>query len=336
MVSRGAVLLTALALVAAGCLPGSGSNPRARPELLPELLVSTEQLAERLDDPQLVILHVARDRTGYDAGHLPGARFLPLGALVVERDGIPNELPPVSRLDSVFESVGVGDASRVVLYGDLGGLSAARAFFTLDYLGHADKAVLDGGLEVWLAEERPISRDVPASVRGMLNPQPRPEIVVEAEWVLERLDSARVVLIDARPPEQYTGATPGDGITRPGHIRGAHNLYWKNTLLSEQRPVLRTPDVLRGMFELAEADRRDTVVTYCRTGVQASWDYFVARYLGYTTRMYDASYLDWSRRGSAFPVVTGDSASADTMRADRMRPDTARADTARSRSGPGA
>jgi thiosulfate/3-mercaptopyruvate sulfurtransferase len=335
MVSRGAVLLTALALVAGGCLPGSGSNPRARPKLLPELLVSAEQLAERLDDPQLVILHVARDRAGYDAGHLPGARFLALSALVVERDGIPNELPPVSRLDSVFESVGVGDASRVVLYGDLGGLSAARAFFTLDYLGHADKAVLDGGLEVWRAEERPISRDVPASVRGMLNPQPRPEIVVGAEWVLERLDSARVVLIDARPPEQYTGATPGDGITRPGHIRGAHNLYWKNTLLSEQRPVLRTPDVLRGMFELADADRRDTVVTYCRTGVQASWDYFVARYLGYTTRMYDASYLDWSRRGAGFPVVAGDSIGGDTPRTEGARSDTARADTARSRSGPG-
>lgn len=319
MVSRAAVLLTALALAAGGCIPGAGSGPRSRPDLRPELLVSAEQLAERLGDPGVVILHVARDRAGYDAGHIPGARFLRLGAIVVERDGIPNELPPVPQLDSIFESVGVGDRSRVVLYGDLDGLSAARAFYTLDYLGHADKAVLDGGLEVWRAEERPISREVPAATRGTLNPKPRPEIVVGAEWVRERLDSARVVLIDARPPEQYTGATPGEGITRPGHIRGASNLYWKSTLLSDQRPVLRTPDVLRGLFELAGADRRDTVVTYCRTGVQASWDYFVARYLGYTTRMYDASYLDWSRRGNAFPVVMGDSVGGDTLRADTVR-----------------
>lgn len=285
-------------------------------------MVSTEWLADHLRDPETVVLHVARDRAGYDRAHIAGAHFLPFGAIVAEQGGVPNELPPVAQLDSVFESVGVGDRSRVILYGEMNGLAAARAFFTLDYLGHARTSVLDGGLETWRAEGRPVTAEVPPATRATLNPRPHPELVVYADWVKAHLDSAGVVLLDARPPAQYTGRVPGEGITRPGHIRGARNLFWETTLLSPERPLLRTTNVLRGLFRLAGVEPRDTVVTYCRTGVQASWLYLVSRYLGYPTRMYDASYLDWSRRGAGFPVATGaapgDSASAAAARRDSL------------------
>ena len=265
------------------------------------LLVSTAQLASRLGDASTVVVHVGRDRSSYDAGHVPGARFLPLSAIVTERDGVPNELPGVAHLDSVFESIGVSDASRVVLYGDLGGLAAGRAFFTLDYLGHRRVALLDGGLETWKAERRPTSTEAPAPRRGRLTPRPRPEIVLSADEVAVMRSNPRIALIDARPPAEFAGTEPGAGVGRPGHIPGARSLFWRTALQSEARPVLRDAASLRAAFAAAGARPGGTVVTYCRSGVQASHAYFVARYLGFDVKMYDGSFLDWSAR-TALPV----------------------------------
>ncbi|HEX8393299.1 MAG TPA: sulfurtransferase [Longimicrobium sp.] len=293
--------LSAVVLGTAGC-------PIARPKAYPlpqwneSLLVSTERLAARLNDPRVVVVHVGRDRTSYDAGHIPGARFLPLSSIVTERDGNPNELPDAAALETALEAAGISDNSRVVLYGDLQGLLAARAFFTLDYAGHQDHALLDGGLEAWRAENRPVSTEAPAARTGSLTVRPRRELVVDAAWVNQHRADSSVVLIDARPPAEFTGQTPGEGITRPGHIPGAHNIFWRTALRSETDPRLRSPEVLASAFTLADAAQRDTVVVYCRTGVQASMTYFIARYLERTVRMYDGSFIDWSRRGAEFPV----------------------------------
>lgn len=300
-------LLAGAAVLAAtaGCLV---SMPKANPlpKWDPSLLVSTEALARRLDDPRTVIIHVGRDRTSYDAGHIPGARFLPLSAIVTERDGIPNELPPPEQLKAAFEGVGVSDNSRVVLYGDLDGLLAARAFFSLDYLGKTDAALLDGGLERWRQQERPVTTEAPPPSAGALTVRPRPDIVVDADWVRARLgNDSTIVLVDARPPAEYSGETPGPGVTRPGHIPGARNIFWRTALIGDDDPRLRSPEVLHARFTLADAALGDTIVAYCRTGVQASHLYYVARYLKRPVVMYDGSFLDWSRRGEEYPVERG-------------------------------
>ena len=300
-------LLTGAALlaVAAGCLV---NVPRGNPlpTWNPGLLVSPEQLAERLNDPRLVVLHVGRDRASYDAGHVPGARFLPLSSIVVERDGVPNELPAPEALEEAFEAVGVSDNSRVVLYGDLGGLAAARAFFSLDYLGKTDAALLDGGLERWRTEERPVTSEAPDAPRGSLTVRLRPDIVVDADWVRARLgNDSTIVLVDARPPAEYRGDTPGQGVDRPGHIPGAYNIFWRDALIGDQDPRLRSPEVLHAAYTLADAAFGDTIVVYCRTGVQASHGYYVARYLRRPVVMYDGGFIDWSRRGEEYPVERG-------------------------------
>jgi thiosulfate/3-mercaptopyruvate sulfurtransferase len=294
----GALILS----MTAGCLVRMPeTNPL--PEWNSELLVSTQQLAGRLNDPRTVIVHVGRDRAGYDAGHIPGARFLPLSSIVTERDGLANELPAPEQLEAAFEGVGVSDASRVVLYGDLAGLAAARAFFTLDYLGKTDAALLDGGLEQWRAESRPLETAAPAARAGSLTVRLRPDIVVNADEVRAQLgNDSTYVIIDARPPAEYRGEVAGDGVTRPGHIPGAHNIFWRTALVSETDTRLRSPQVLAAAYTLADAAQGDTVIVYCRTGVQASHAYFVARYLERAVKMYDASFVDWSRRGEAYPV----------------------------------
>jgi thiosulfate/3-mercaptopyruvate sulfurtransferase len=302
-------LLLLLSAVIVSTLPGclvSMPETNEMPEWNEDLLVTTAQLARRLNDSRTVIVHVGRDRTSYDAGHIPGARFLPLSSLVTEVNGVPNELPAPEQLEAAFEGVGVGDGSRVVLYGDLGGLAAARAFFTLDYLGKIDGALLDGGLEQWRAENRPVETAAPEARQGSLTVRLRTDVLVDADYIAANLgNDSTLVLVDARPRAEYTGETPGDGITRPGHIPGAHSMFWRTALVSETDLRLRSPQVLAAAYTLADAAQRDTVIVYCRTGVQASHAYFVARYLKRPVRMYDGSFIDWSRRGDAYPVATG-------------------------------
>jgi thiosulfate/3-mercaptopyruvate sulfurtransferase len=294
----GALILSATA----SCLVSMPeTNPR--PEWDTSLLVSTQQLASRLNDPRTVIVHVGRDRASYDAGHIPGARFLPLSSIVLEQNGVPNELPAPAALEAAFEGVGVSDQSRVVLYGDLAGLAAARAFFTLDYLGKTDAALLDGGLEQWRAENRAVETAAPAARQGSLTVRVRPDVLADAEFIRANLgNDSTIVLVDARPPAEFSGDTPGEGITRPGHIPGANNIFWRTALVSDTDLRLRSPEVLAASLTLADAAQRDTIVTYCRTGVQASHSYFVARYLKRPVKMYDGSFIDWSRRGEEYPV----------------------------------
>jgi thiosulfate/3-mercaptopyruvate sulfurtransferase len=271
------------------------------------MVITTQWLAARLGQPDIVIVHVAPDRKQYDAAHLPGARFLALQDIVVMRDKLPNELPPVDQLKRAFESVGVGDNTRVVLYSENANLYAARAWWTLDYLGHAaSAALLDGSLEKWQDEKRPTMKESPAPARAIFTPRLHPEVLVtmpvaaDASWIARNVDPPSVTLIDARPPEQYSGAQPGENISRPGHIPGAMNIYWVDTLESKSDPrLLPIPD-LRKLFHAAGVSNR-SVVVYCRSGMQSSYVYFVARFLGYEASMYDGSFLEWSN-SSANPV----------------------------------
>ena len=271
------------------------------------MVVTTQWLAARLGQPNLAIVHVGLDRAQYDAGHIPGARFLALSQIVINRGQIANELPPVEQLKQALESIGIGDNTRVVIYGDYANLYAARLWWTLDYLGAASQAaLLDGGLEQWREEKHPLSKDVPAPPHTTFTPRLHPQVLInmpavaDASWLATHVDHPSVTLIDARPPEQYSGADPGENISRPGHIPGAMNLYWVDLLESKDDPrLLPVPD-LRKKFRDANASRGPLIV-YCRSGIQSSYLYFVARFLGYDVAMYDGSFLEWSY-SSANPV----------------------------------
>ncbi len=273
----------------------------AAPAVRSDMLVSTAWLAQHLSDPNIVILQVSRDHTAYDAGHIPGARFLALSDIVVTRDGILNELPPAATLKSVFERAGVSDESRVILYGDASVLPATRAYFTLDYLGHEAAALLDGGLHKWTAESRPLAKESPEVKQGRLTPRPRPEVVVDINAVKDlsyaatNAPSASPVLVDARTAGEFAGTTAASSeIPRPGHIPGAANLYWMQTQTSKDDMSLLPEADLRKLYESLGIKPDRPVVTYCNTGMQASQSYFTLKYLGYDTHMYDGSFSQWS------------------------------------------
>jgi thiosulfate/3-mercaptopyruvate sulfurtransferase len=269
------------------------------PKLRPEMLVTTEWLAEHLHDQDLVVLCISGSPEFYSKRHVPGARQISLSEIAVTRDGIPNELPPVEKLQHAFAEAGVSLNARVVIYGERYNLLAARAYFTLDYLGVAQRtSLLDGGIDKWKNEGRPLSTETPAVTPARLTVSPRAEILVDTAAMrnLAEKKQGAVTLLDARPAKEFTGEQLSEDVAKAGHIPGARSLYWMDMLASRENPVLRPEAELRRMYAEANAVPGRPLVTYCRTGMQSSFDYFVAKYLGYEPSMYDASFFEWSKK----------------------------------------
>ena len=291
---RGAV--AALAALAITSAPSSAS---AQGAALDSPVVSSQWLADHLNDPNVVVLHLAFTRREYTGGHIPGARFLWFNDLAPSNPDLSTELPSVAKLDSLFESLGVSDNSRVIVYGSTLTPLVARVFVTLDYLGAGDRAaVLDGGLNAWKAEGRPVNNEVPKVARGKFTPRVRSDAVVDANFVKANVNASGIRILDARTPNFYSGE--GGGGPRPGHVESAKNIPF--TTLTDSAGKLKDRATISGMFTAAGVQPTDRVVTYCHVGQQASLLFLAARYAGLKPSLYDGSFEDWSSREDT-PIV---------------------------------
>jgi thiosulfate/3-mercaptopyruvate sulfurtransferase len=278
----------------------SAQAPRDLP-----MLVDAEWLADHLDVPELLVVHVDEAHHEYAEGHLPGAAFLPLRRIVHSGPNGTAELPPPLELLLALREVGVHDATFIVFYGEP--LATARAWMTLDYLGIADRAaILDGGVAEWIEAGHPLSTEPPAARSGTFTLWPETERLVDAEWIHENLGDSRVVLIDARSADEYEGRETAAN-ARSGRIPGARHLDWTDVMDPGGSGRLRPEEDLRALFEDGGAEAEKLLVVYCSTGERSSMLYFAARMLGYQTRFYDGSWSDWSARG--LPVESGPVAS---------------------------
>ena len=276
----------------------------APPQDAPGVLVSVDWLAEHLQDSSFVLLHVGMPTARSSGEFIPGARFLNYQEMVQVRDGLIVEMPPVDELIELFEVAGVSDQTLVILYGSPAHLPA-RAYVTLDFLGHgARTAVLDGSLEAWKAAEHPLEANPTQGARGLFTPIVRDDVLVSAQWIELRLGDPAIALIDSRPEGEYSGRVPTRIGGRAGHIPGAYSLYWEDLLVAPDNPVLRDLTDVRLQFAAAGVDGGTTVVNYCWVGMRASFTYLVAKHLGYDVRLYDGSWNEWSKI-DALPAVTG-------------------------------
>jgi thiosulfate/3-mercaptopyruvate sulfurtransferase len=288
-----------IVVVASPCPAQSGAPAQTPPQAPahPEMLVSAQWLSEHSSEPGIVILHVAKDKADYDRGHIPGAHFLQISKFLDEHVGAMVELPSTEQLKEAFEEAGVSDDSRVIIYTTAWFPLAARAYYTLDFLGHENMALLDGGYEQWTLEKRPVSTETQAFSKGSFTPRVRPGVRAMLDEARAAAESAaaHVALVDARPQKRY----------RDGHLTGAANIYWLDTLISKESPVFRPVEELRRIYESAGIPPGRKVITYCEVGYQASHGYFLAKYLGYHAAMYDGSMYEWQEMQS-LPVVKGD------------------------------
>ena len=263
------------------------------------LLVSTDWLEDNLHRSDLVILQASNDGSDYEAEHIPGARLVKLDRIAWDGEtGVGVELRQYSEIRATFEEAGVSNGSTVVVYGS-SPMLAARLWMTLDVVGAgaSEPLFLDGGIQLWKEEGRPVTNEAPSVSRGRLILQPDPKRLVSADWILVRLGHDYLSLVDARPDDQFSGADGGSGGRyNPGHIPSARQLYWEELVESRDRPVFLPVGELADLFLAAGADPEDTVVTYCQSGLRASVTYMIARMLGYEARFFDGSWRDWGSR----------------------------------------
>ncbi|MFQ5846507.1 MAG: sulfurtransferase [Candidatus Methylomirabilales bacterium] len=271
-----------------------------------QLLIDTQEIADHLGDPSIRLVDLrAKGPAGkaeYAKAHIPGAVYVDwteIDDLASNRKGLPMDR---AKAEALFSKLGIDNDTRVVAYDDTGGLWAARLFFVLEFFGHKNVAVLNGGLTRWMKEGRPLTAEKTTVAPKKFVASPNPTLIATAEWIKDNLRNPGVRVVDARTPMEYEGKRTHPGkvkdpdIRRGGHIPGAVLINWVDTINTGDR-TFKSAAELQKLFEAAGATRDREIVTYCRTGVRAAHDYFVARLLGYEkVRNYDGSWIDWGNR----------------------------------------
>lgn len=257
----------------------------------PQLLIETEELANRLGETGLRIVDV-RAAEEYASGHVAGAvhlRVQDLDDLKANQEGLPI---PKARAEELFSRLGIGEATQVVAYdGPKSPYGAARLFFVLEFFGHDKVQVLNGGFAKWAKEGRPISTEVPNPSKATFVARPRPDLVATAEQVRARLGEQKVCLLDARSAKEYAGE---DVLAmRGGRIPGAVNVDYLSTIRQDDH-TFKSAEELRRIFGSAGVTPDRETITYCQSGDRAAHDYFVLRLLGYQKlKNYDGSWAEW-------------------------------------------
>jgi thiosulfate/3-mercaptopyruvate sulfurtransferase len=275
-------------------------------------LVDTDALARHLDDPSWVVFDCRHDlaRPDWGAGeyarsHIPGARFLhldrDLSAPMTGRNGR-HPLPDPAVLAAKLGAAGVGPGTQVVLYDAQASAYAARAWWTLRWLGHDAVAILDGGLGKWLKEERPETAAVPTPAPARFEARVRP-LAVDAAFVLAHLRDPAVKVVDARANDRYRGENETlDPVA--GHIPGSVNRVIKANLDAAGR--FKPPAELRAEWEaFLDGLAPGQVVHSCGSGVAACHNLFAMELAGLSgSRLYGGSWSEWIA-DPARPRATG-------------------------------
>lgn len=271
---------------------------------VPQSIVSAGWLEEQLaaGNSRLVLVDVRADlmdwawgRARYLEGHLPGAVFADLERdLSAPKTGANGRhpLPTGERMAEVFGGLGIGPDSVVVAYDQAAGLFAARLWWMLRYLGHAEAAVLDGGIGAWIQAGGSLTPGEETRVPGRFIPRPVAGMAADVAEVEAGLASGAHLLVDAREPIRWRGEQePIDPVA--GRIPGAQNHFWKNNLGADGR--FRPPDELREVLDTVTAPRKDRrLVCYCGSGVSAAHNALALELAGIdNVAVYSGSWSEW-------------------------------------------
>ncbi len=250
----------------------------------PELLVTPQWLAPRLQHPELCLLDV-REVDSYEDGHLPGAVQLELRSLDREIDGVPGMLLPPAPFARAMSRLGVTQERAVVIYDNNWGLPAARVLWALVRHGHSNVAILNGGIDRWQEEGYATTTESTVPAPASFDPRVRDEHLATKSWLQERLTDSDVLLLDTRTRGEFAA----------GHLPGAICWDWINGVPVDSWDALRANRELREELARLGVTPEKEIVTYCRSGARAAHTYLLLRHLGFPrVRLYDGSWLDWS------------------------------------------
>ena len=283
------------------------------------VVVSTDWLEASLGNPDLRIVDVrgkvlplgshpryVAKRGDYDRAHLPGAVFVDWTRDIVDLgDPVPVQLAPPAAFAAAMSGLGIGDGALVVAYDDYDHMFAGRLAWALRYYGHDAVRLLEGGYARWTGENRAVTSDAPVVTRARFTPRARPALRRTADDVSRAVGRADVLLVDARPPEQYAGTS--SAAARAGHIPGARNVPYA-TLIDASSGRFRSKDELARAFADAGIDVANLppeVVVYCNGGVSCTVAASALALLGRDdVAVYDGSWNEWGNDPER-PIRTG-------------------------------
>jgi thiosulfate/3-mercaptopyruvate sulfurtransferase len=262
------------------------------------LLIDTGALQQRLEQPGLIVIDV-RGKAAYEfGGHIPGAVHTTWHDYS-DPNAVAKGLldPDLASTEKKLQLLGINADSEIVIYsnpfdnwGDEG-----RMFWMLEYLGHRNVKVLDGGWVKWIEEKRPFAH-------GRVVPKPGNfKIAIDPDRIMTKDDLKAVVrrphpdisIVDARSLEEFLGKELS-GIPRPGHIPSAIHVAWNGFLNPDA--TVKDLDKIHALLDHKGLDKHNETVCYCTGGVRSAWLYFVLRLAGYErVRNYPGSWWEWSR-----------------------------------------
>ncbi len=266
-----------------------------------DALVSTEWLANEMASCDLRIVDAsyhlpeARRNAGaeYEAGHIPGAVFMDLAALIDADAAIENTIPSAAKFASRMSGLGLGDGSRIVLYDDSAIKTSARAWFLLQMFGAHNVAILDGGLAKWQAEGRALETQRTVLRERHFTTWQDDRVLRSKAQMLANVSSRREQVVDARSAARFSGAQPDPRAeVAPGHIPGSLNLHYAS--LFNPDGTFKDKPGLRAAYAAAGVDIAAPVVTSCGSGITACVLSFGLYLLGKRdVALYDGSWTEW-------------------------------------------
>jgi thiosulfate/3-mercaptopyruvate sulfurtransferase len=260
----------------------------------PELLVDTAWLQDHLRDADVRIVDL-RVR-GYADGHVPGAVWLDNNAIRIANRP-PTFLPTPTEFEELMARLGIANHTRVIAYDDRGGIYAARLWWILNYYGHRNVALLDGGWTKWTLEQRPTNTTVPALTRASFAVKPGTVRVATAQDVLAAINKPGIKLVDARTPAEIAGKDLRN-IKRGGFIESSVPVYWEDTFDPTTKAFRSAADIEK-LYRDRGIQPSDEVITYCQVGMRAAHDLFTLALIGHDLtklRNYYGSWEEWGNR----------------------------------------
>jgi len=264
----------------------------------PEVLVETDWVEKHLKDGGLRFVEADEDILLYDQGHIEGA--VKLDWLVDVQNPLSRDFVDKAGFEQLLSRWGISNDTTVVFYGDRNNWYAAYSFWLFRYYGHEKALIMNGGRAKWIAEKRPITRDVPTLAPAQYTAKdPDPKLRAFRDDVLKTLGDSKVALVDVRSPAEYTGEKmhmegyAQEGAQRAGHVPGAKSIPWATA--ANEDGTFKSAEQLREIYGGKGVTPDKQVIAYCRIGERSAHTWFVlTQLLGYeNVRNYDGSWTEW-------------------------------------------
>ena len=263
----------------------------------PEVLVETEWVAQHLNDKNIRIVESDEDILLYEVGHVPGA--VKIDWHVDLQNTVVRDYIDRKGFQMLLSSRGIANDTTVILYGDKNNWWACYAFWVFKLFGHEKCAVMNGGRQKWIAENRPLSKEAPRYPMANYVAKERDDTKIRAfrDQVMKHVAGGNP-LVDVRSPQEYTGELlhmpgyPQEGALRGGHIPGARNIPWAKA--AREDGTFKSAGELKDLYQSQGIAPDKDVIAYCRIGERSSHTWFVLQYLlGYPkVRNYDGSWTE--------------------------------------------